>query len=96
MGKPTDRMKDFAMLIKTYSHAEASELVFTDFDMCKDYIEKNKAKAYRTIREHERNERERKAERKRTVEFIGGDYGVGNNDMGIDCYDFGICPWGNS
>lgn len=99
MGKPTAKMISFAKTIEIWSQVPIPKSAYDDFEICSDYIAKNKCAAYRREAELNRYAEEQFRKRgysNRTSEFIGGDYGIGNNDMGISCFDFGIFPWGNS
>lgn len=96
--KPTEKMLSYAAFISRMTGIERSHQVFTNFGACYDFIKKNKDLAYKIYKSGNWRilERQWTSSQRKQTEYIGGDYGVANNDMGIDCYDFGICPWGDS
>ena len=91
--EPTTAMLDYMRHIEIWSGVPADEATRHDFWSCHDYIAANAAAAER---EYGKAVASRRRERCRTTEFIGGDYGICNNDMGISCFDYGIYPWGDS
>ena len=103
MRKPTEKMLSYAAFISRMTGIERSRQVFTNFDACYDFIRKNKDVAHRIyksgnwrILERQWGDPNQVSLQRNQTEYTGGDYGVANNDTGIDCYDFGIYPWGNS
>lgn len=98
MRQPTEKMLSYASFISRMTGIERSHQVFTNFDACYDFIRKNKDLAHKIYKSGNWRilERHRISLQRKQTEYAGGDYGIANNDMGIDCYDFGICPWGNS
>lgn len=95
--EPTQAMLDYMRHIEIWSGVPADAAVKHDFWSCHDYIAANEVEAQRKYSEyraaeHLRNQRHHRGGR----EYVGGAYGVYNNDMGISCFDFGICPWGDS
>ena len=94
--EPTVAMLNFMQHIETWSGVPVDAVTRHDFWSCHDYIAANVAEATRRYGEYIRAQYQEQSRSRRTREFIGGDYGVGNNDMGIDCFDYGIFPWGDS
>lgn len=94
--EPTDAMLKFMRHVELWSDVPADAAARHDFWSCHDYIAANVAEAQRRYGNYLAAQHGEYRRSSRTTEFIGGDYGVCNNDMGIDCYDFGVCPWGDS
>jgi len=86
-------MLDYARFIERWAGVECDAAVLHDFWSCHDYISANEAKAKRRYRAASVRTSVRAS---RTTEFIGGDYGIDNNDWGVSCFDCGIAPWGDS
>ena len=94
--EPTQKMLDYLQHIELYAGVSADAAAWHDFWSCHDFIAAYADKARRAYANACASSYRERRHSRRTTEFIGGDYGVCNNDMGVDCYDFGICPWGDS
>lgn len=94
--EPTEKMLDYMRHIEIWSGVPADAAAQHDFWSCHDYIAANEAEARQEYGRYLADRCRERRQSRRTTEYIGGDYGVANNDMGIDCFDFGVCPWGDS
>lgn len=94
--EPTEKMLDYMRHIEIWSGVPADAAARHDFWSCHDYMAANEAEARRRYSRHLSSVRLERRYSGRAIEYVGGDYGVCDNDMGISCFDFGICPWGDS
>ncbi len=94
--EPTQAMLDYVRHIEIWSKVPADATVWHDFWSCHDYISANRAEAQRAYSIYMASRYQERRQSRRVTEFIGGDYGIGNNDWGVSCFDYGIYPWGDS
>ena len=94
--EPTQAMLDYMRHIEIWSGVPADAAARYDFWSCHDYIAANEAKARREYSSYRASCYRERRQSRRATEFIGGDYGIGNNDWGVSCFDCGIAPWGES
>jgi len=94
--EPTQAMLDYMRHIEIWAGVSADAAAQHDFWSCHAFISAYAGKARRAYAEARASLYRERRQSRRTTEFIGGDYGVCNNDWGVDCYDLGVCPWGDS
>lgn len=95
-GKPTYKMCEFAKAIHFVVSDGLSKVQFEDvlnsFNKCKEYIAKH-------VQEWDRIKQTRYATRGRHDPWYGdywNPFACPGSDLGMDCTDYGIFPWGDS
>lgn len=94
--EPTQAMLDYMRYVERWSGVKADAAAKHDFWSCHGYIAANEREARRRYAGWRAARPVETQRSRRVTEYVGGDYGIGNNDLGVSCYDYGIAPWGES